>query len=362
MQNIVYADVDGTIGFIAPGLVPIRGRGDGWLPAPGWTGEYDWVGFVPFTALPSAINPPSGHFVSANNKIIPDGYPRFLGRDWDLPNRAERIEALLAASPVQTPASSAAIQADTLSLMAQRLVPLMTRINAADEAASEAIGRLRRWDFHMDRDKVEPLLFTAWLREFSREILFARLGDAATGYWDLKPRVIEAVLTGHEGWCDGQRQPGLKSCNFRLADSLAAALGQLRQVYGADMTQWRWGRAHTATFANPVFSRIAVLRDWLDISIPASGGYDTLDRGPSTIRDDDHPFAQRFGAGLRIITDLAAPSDAMMMISPGQSGNPLSGRFADLLRRWRDFMWLMPGRAATAETLVLAPEPLESRR
>ena len=112
------------------------------------------------------------------------------------------------------------------------------------------------------------------------------------------------------------------------------------------MTQWQWGRAHIAMFANPVFSRIPIMRDWLGIGIPTSGGYDTLDRGPSTIRDDAQPFAQRFGAGLRIITDLATPNDAIMMVTPGQSGNPLSGHFADLLRRWR---------------LVLVPEPLESR-
>jgi len=361
IQNIVYADVDGTIGFTAPGLVPIRRGGEGWLPAPGWTGEYDWVGFVPFAALPSAINPPSGHFVSANNKIVPPGYPYFLSRDWDLPNRAERIETLLAASLVQTPASSAAIEADTLSLMAQRLVPLMTRISSADEASDEALLRLRRWDFHMDRDQVEPLLFTAWLREFSREILFDRLGEAVSSYWDLQPRVMEAVLTEHQDWCDDPSKPGQKSCATGLADSLRAAIVQLSRAYGADMTRWQWGRAHFAVFANPVFSRIPLLRDWLGVSIPTSGGYDTLDRGPSTVRDDARPFAQRFGAGLRIIADLAAPSEARMMITPGQSGNPLSDHFADLLRRWRDFAWLVPGRSAAAATLVLAPEPLGSK-
>jgi penicillin amidase len=361
IQNIVYADVDGTIGFTAPGLVPIRRSGEGWMPAPGWTGEYDWAGFVPFAALPSAINPPSGYFASANNKIVPDTYPYFLGRDWDLPNRAERIEALLAASSIQTPASSADIQADTLSLMAQRLVPLMTRISAADKASDQAVLLLRRWDFHMDRDQVEPLLFTAWLREFSREILFDRLGDAVSNYWDLKPRVIEAVLTEHQDWCDNPRQPGNKGCASRLADSLRTALVQLSQTYGADITQWRWGRAHFAVFANPVFSRIPLLRDWLGVSIPTSGGYDTLDRGPSTVRDDAHPFAQRFGAGLRIITDLEAPNEANMMITPGQSGNPLSGHFADLLRRWRDFAWLAPGRSAAAANLVLVLEPSEPR-
>jgi penicillin G amidase len=357
IQNMVYGDVDGTIGFIAPGLVPVRRNGQGWLPAPGWTGEYDWSGFVPFTALPSAVNPPSGHFVGANNKIVPDSYPYFLSRDWDLPNRAERIEALLAATPLQTPQTSAAIEADTLSLMAQHLVPLMTRLVDRKPATVEAIGLLQHWDFHMDADKVEPLLFTAWLREFSHSILYGRFGDAVADYWDLKPRVMEAVLTERPDWCGDPKQPGEGSCSTRLAVTLETALAQLRRDYGAYMAQWRWGRAHIAIFANPVFSRIPVLRDWFEVSVPTPGAYDTLNRGPSTIRDETKPFEHRYGAGLRIITDLAAPGDSRMMTTPGQSGDPLSGHFADLLRRWRDFDWLVPGRSTTVSTLVLVPRP-----
>jgi penicillin amidase len=356
MQNIIYADTDGTIGFIAPGRVPIRGRGDGWLPVPGWTGEYDWRGFVPFSALPSAENPPSGRFVSANNKIVPESYPYFLSRDWDLPNRAERIEALLAAMPVQTPQASAAIEADTLSLMAQKLVPLMTRIvgRGEGERGQAAIELLQRWDCHMDREKVEPLLFTAWLREFSHAVLFGRFGEAVSDYWDLRPRVMEAVLTEHPDWCGDPKRPGEESCARRLGEALDAALTRLRRTYDEDIKEWRWGRAHVAVFANPVFSRIPVLRDWFAVSIPTAGSYDTLNRGPSTIRDDESPFEQRYGAGLRIITDLASPSNARVITTPGQSGNPLSGHFADLLGRWRDFDWLVPGRSAAA-TLVLAP-------
>src|SRR5207244_1513900 len=135
-------DADGTIGFIAPARVPIRKKGNGWLPVPGWTGEYDWTGFIPFDELPQASNPASGNFVSANNKIVPASYPYFLSRDWDLPNRAQRIEELLAAAPHQSPTASASIQADNLSIMARRLVPLMARIAPAGEPAGEAIARL----------------------------------------------------------------------------------------------------------------------------------------------------------------------------------------------------------------------------
>jgi penicillin G amidase len=355
-QNVVYGDASGTIGFIAPGRIPIRKSGDGWLPVPGWTGDYDWTGFIPFDELPQASNPASGHFISANNKIVPNRYPYFLSRDWDLPNRAERIGELLAAVPQQSPAASAAIQADTLSIAARRLVPMMTRIVPVSGLAREAIKRLREWDFRMDPDKVEPLLFTAWLRAFSHAVFLRRLGEAAADYWDLKPEVIEVVLTAHPEWC-GEPKEQTASCDTTLSAALDAALTELAQAYGPEMLQWQWGRAHVAQFPNPVFSRIAVLRDWLHTAVPTPGGTDTVNRGSPTIRDEAHPYAQRFGAGLRIVTDLASPADSRMIAVPGQSGNPLSTHFSDLLQRWRQFDWLVPGRAAAVATLTLESSP-----
>ena len=398
-QNMVYGDSSGTIGFIAPGRIPVRKQGNGWLPVPGWTGEYDWTGVIPFTDLPQATQPASGHFVSANNKVVPDTYRYFLSRDWDLPNRAKRIGELLAATPKQSPATSAAIQADTLSLAARRLVPLMTRIVPRSEPGSgpggksesklahEAIKRLRVWDFHMDAAKVEPLLFTAWLREFAHQVFFGRLGDAATDYWSLHPQIIETVLSAHPEWCGSPARPLLNpppqagegrvgaetgtetsganrvvakqeaaaTCDALLTTTLDATLAGLRGMFGPDMTNWQWGRAHVAEFPNHVFGGIPMLRDWVAVGIASDGGFDTVNRGSTTIRDDAHPYTQRFGAGLRIITDLAAPAESRMIVVPGQSGNPLSPHFSDLLHHWRQFDWLVPGRAAPISTLTLAP-------
>jgi penicillin amidase len=351
-QNIVYGDAGGTIGFIAAGYIPIRRQGQGWLPEPGWTGAYDWTGTIPFDELPQAVDPPSGRFVSANNRIVPQSYRYFISRGWDLPNRAARITQLLERTPRQTPQASAAIMADTQSIMAQHLAPLMTAISPESADARQAIERLRRWDFHMDRDKVAPLLFTAWLREFSRSVLFGRFGNAISGYWDLRPRVVEAVLTRHPDWCAA---PGVADCGGRLVATLEQALERLRRSYGSDMGDWKWGRAHVARFANPVLDQVPLVGDLLRVAIPASGGSDTVNRGPSTITDDSDPFAERFGAGLRIITDLAMPEDARMMIVPGQSGNPLSRHYANLLRPWRDFAWLVPGRSPAAAALTLVP-------
>ena len=355
-QNIVYADTGGTIGFVAAGRIPIRKSGDGWLPVPGWSGDYDWLGFIPFDQLPQGTNPASGHFVSANNKIVPDSYPYFISRDWDLPDRAERIEALLTATPKQSVEASAAIQADTLSLEAKRLVPLMTKIVPSSDMAREAVERLQTWDFHMDADKIEPLLFTAWLRAFAHSILTSRLGDVAADYWGLKPEVMFNVLTQRPDWCAEPNRPA-EACEIRLSQALDTALDELRHSYGDEMAQWQWGRAHIAYFPNAIFERVPLLRNWLRVTIPTPGGYDTVNRGPSTIRDDAHPYEQRFGAGLRIITDMAAPEESRMMIAPGQSGNPLSQHYADLLARWRAFNWLIPAHGTPNANLTLAPVP-----
>ena len=148
---------------------------------------------------------------------------------------------------------------------------------------------------------------------------------------------------------------GAETCDELLAGALDAALAELGRAYGPEMAQWQWRRAHTAEFASPVLGRVALLRDWVDVGVPSSGGFDTINRGSTTIRDDAHPYQQRFGAGLRIITDLAAPGESRMITVPGQSGNPLSPHFSDLLQRWRDFDYLIPGRATAVATFTLEP-------
>jgi penicillin amidase len=355
-QNIVYADVDGTIGFTAPARIPIRARGDGWLPVPGWTGDYDWTGFIPFDDLPRAVNPPAGHFVSANNKIVPDSYPYFIGRDWDIPNRAERITALLDAGGPQSLDSSAAIQADTMSLMVGQVLPLLLRVPATDDRTTAAYALLRAWDGRMQRDRPAPLIFTAWLRELNRALFEPRLGAAFGDYWGLRPLVLRDILTEHPEWCNKASTQGPEGCNPQIAASLNRALDELGQSYGSDMTRWRWGTAHQASFPHPLFDSIPVLQDLLKTQIPADGGSDTVNRGEMRIAASEEPFLDRHGAGLRMILDFADLDASRFMMVPGESGNPLSPHYSDLLRPWRDFAWLTLGRDVGGETLVLAPK------
>jgi len=348
-QNILYADSAGHIGFFAPGRVPIRAKGDGWLPAPGWSGDYDWTGFIPTAELPSAFDPPLQRLVTANNRIVPKNYGYFLSRDWDLPNRAERIAALLDAKPKQSPDSMAKIQGDTLSLMARDLLPLMLATLPSNPRAQSAMDSLRAWDGHMDRDKPEPLIFSAWLRELNRTLFAPKLGPDFEDYWGLRPDAVRAVLTAHPDWC------GASGCGGALAQSLDRALDDLSARYGSNPAGWSWGHAHRALFEHPLWSKLPRLRDWLTPSIAADGGIDTVNAGAFFVNDDDAPFADRHGPVMRMIVDMAAPDDARFMVVPGQSGNPVSPHWADLLTPWRNVDYVRFGGDASGGTLVLAP-------
>ncbi len=354
-QNIVYADVDGHIGFFAPAQIPIRAKGDGLMPAQGATGENDWTGYVPFDALPQSFDPPSGRFIAANNKIVPNSYPYLITRDWELPYRAERIAELLDKTPMQSPDAAAAIQADTVSLMARRLLPLMLKAKPASALGQAAIQRLPGWDDRMARARVEPLLFVAWLREFNRQILADKLGTMFEDYWGLHPDVIENILTAHPEWCDNRETPEVETCDRQLAAALDRAVRALTRLYGDDMDQWRWALAHPASFAHPIWSRLPWIASWLALVIPDDGGFDTIDNATTNVSSATQPFTAIHGPTMRMIVDMASPDAARFMIVPGESGNLLSAHYGDLMTPWRDVRYLSFSDDARGGVLVLAP-------
>ena len=202
-QNIVYADVDGNIGFFAPGRVPIRRSGNGRLPVPGWTGAFDWEGFIPFSALPRAYNPPSGVVVTANNKIVPDNYPYLLTLDWAPPFRARRIEQLLAASETHDVASFRDIQADTTSLIGLDFLPHLISASPGTEMGRAAQRRLAGWHGDMARDAPEPLIYSAWHRAVSGLVYADALGSNLPNYWHFPTLFLDWILNRGGGhWCN----------------------------------------------------------------------------------------------------------------------------------------------------------------
>jgi penicillin amidase len=222
-------------------------------------------------------------------------------------------------------------------------------------AAVDALRRLGGWDDRMERGRVEPLLFTAWLREFNRQILADKLGGSFEDYWGLHPDVIENILTRHQDWCDNRETPDVETCPQQLGAALDRAVDDLRQRYGSDVNLWNWGAAHPAIFPHPIWSHLPLIASWLALAIPDDGGFDTIDNGSMVVRDEAQPFTAIHGPTMRMIVDMASPDAARFMLTPGQSGNLLSSYYGDLMMPWRDVTYLAFSDDASGGVLVLAP-------
>jgi len=366
-QNLGYADVDGNIGFIAPAKIPIRKRANdlqGLAPAPGWDARYDWAGFIPFDELPRAFNPQSGKIVTANHKIVPPGYRYSITHEWDAPYRANRIDELLEAVKKHDRASFARMQADVVSLAARELLPRMVAIQGRSMEATEVLKWLAAWDGAMTADRPEPLIFTAWMRELARALYADELGPAFRAAWRSRPMFLDDVLSDRNAesrWCDDVNTARLETCEEVLATSLEKALESLRKRYGRDADRWKWGEAHTARLRHRPFSRSAWLRGYFDITAPSPGDGYTINRGDMDFSDEAEPFPNRHASSLRAIYDLADPDASRFIMPGGQSGNPLSAHYRDLMPLWArgDYLPMVTERkkleAAGTRRLVLRP-------
>ncbi len=372
-QNMVFADIDGNIGFVAPGRVPIRAAGNdlkGLAPAPGWDARYDWTGFIPFEDLPRQVNPPSSQIITANEKIVDDNYPYFITSEWALPYRARRIADLIGLRPKHNLDSFAAIQKDHVSLAMQELLPILRKAKPVQQREKIAVGILAQWDGSMDADRAEPLIASAWLREISRQIFADELGDALMNdYWEHRNfhQATVNVLKNQEGqakWCGNVIKPTppvVSDCDALILRALTIALDDLERRYGSGMSQWRWGSAHAALSEHRPFGKLPGLSSVFNLQTPTSGDTYTINAGRNNPRDEAAPFANRHAAGLRALYDLSDMENSRFMHSTGQSGNVFSPLYRNLLQRWAKVEYLpMQTERASVEknqlgTLTLAP-------
>ncbi len=359
-SNFLFADTKGDIGFIAPGLVPIRKGGWGLVPSPGWDGETDWNGFVPFEELPILLNPQSGRIVNSNNPIMDENYPHFLSFDWAPGYRAKRILDRIDDKALSVH-GAARIQQDHVSEMAKQLLSLMRDIEPADEFGRSILARLEKWNGQMSRQRPEPLIFSTWLMELNRAVYADELGELFNEYLTLRPKFIVSVLTGKQSWCDNVNTPETEDCHDRIRYALTRALDILKDKYGEDIGAWKWGNVHRARFSHKVLSPVPLLNRLVDLEIPTDGGSYTVNRGATHLNNSQGPFDNVHGAGYRAVYDLEDLRRSRFIIATGQSGNPVSSHYRDLMVDWRDGLYRRMGQSRAAmknaaeSVLVLTP-------
>ncbi|HEX6141118.1 MAG TPA: penicillin acylase family protein [Geminicoccaceae bacterium] len=332
-QNVFYADREGRIGLYVPGRVPVRRAGDGRVPVPGWTGAYDWTGWIPFGDLPHSLDPPTGELINANNQVVPDDYPYLLTTHWEASYRARRIGELIAGDEHDL-ARSAAVQADVLSMLARELLPRMLAAPAASERARAALERLRGWDLRMTIGAPEPLIFTAWYRQFTELAYRDELGGLLDSFGRARGRLVERTLAGSGGWCDDVGTAGTESCDDLLPAALDLALDELEARLGDDPDAWAWGEVHRAAMRHPIFRTLPVLGELFGIFPPVPGDGTTVNVAHPALRDGAERYASLHGPSFRGLYHLGAPDASRFMSATGQSGHPLSPHFDDLTPLW----------------------------
>ena len=364
-QNVVYADVDGNIGFQVAGQVPIRGPDNpvkGMAPVPGWERRFDWIGRIPFDALPTAYNPPAGALATANHKIVPDNYPYYLGSEWAEPYRIRRIHELLSAQEKHSIDSFRRMQGDVVSLMAREFLPILLENAPDNEQGRQAKALLGPWRGGMDPDRPEPLLFAAWYREITRGLYADELGERFEEAWGLRPLFVRAALTGQGSWCNDRAAARDRSCREVIGEALDRAWEDLVQHHGSDPQRWRWGEPHAALMRHLPFAQVPVLQWLFNLSVPTGGDTYTIDVGSVDVADSLTPFGNIHGPGFRAIYDLDDLDRSLFMQSTGQSGNPLSPLYANFLQPWAEVEFVpmstqaQTARAGALGTLVLLPQ------
>ena len=359
-QNIVYADVSGDIGFFSPGLVPLRKSGDGLAPVDGASGAFDWTGMIPFEQLPQLHNPPAGFAFNANNANVPDDHQPNFGRDWEENFRARRIQQFFDTIDKHSLDTSAEMQADILSLAAKALQPFIATIAPSDERARQAQAMLTSWNGAMDKNRVEPLIFTAFLRALHADLLQEKTGVNMEALGPFAATTLISLMRDHPSWCGAPDKPD-PDCRTALGRALDQSLALLVKRDGADMSQWRWGAEHVSLLEHKVYSHVPLLDRVSDLSVPSSGGFYTLDRGGGFDTPPDRPFARTQGGGFRGIYDLANPEKSRFMIATGESGHIFSRHYRDLVPLWNDVKSItLTGseddlRKAAGAELILSP-------
>ncbi|MEZ4666841.1 MAG: penicillin acylase family protein [Anaerolineae bacterium] len=381
-QNLIFADVDGNIGYQTPGNIPIRAAGhSGLLPVDGTTDKYEWKGYIPFDDLPRIYNPERGYIATANQAVVPLEYydqlkeklgdqfgadsNYFISQEWDYGYRAERINELIQTTGPHTAETITAIQGDDKIISAGEIASYLNAVDIGDAKYNEARDWMLNWDFQMTMDSQQAGLYAYFWWRLGEDIFHDQTKDIAgpnessQGMW----AVNLLVQKPDDGWWDDiNTTDKTETRDDILVRAFKEAYDQIVKDKGEDRTNWVWGKIHTATFvSNPLGqSGIDVIENMVNRGpVETSGGGSIVN---ATSWDyDSNGFKVRALPSMRMIVDLGDLSLSESIHTTGQSGHPFSPHYGDMIDLWRNIqyhpmLWTADQiNNAAAERLTLTP-------
>ncbi|WP_211658688.1 penicillin acylase family protein [Phytoactinopolyspora halophila] len=340
-QNLVYADVDGNIGYQAPGKIPVRGAGDGRYPVPGWTNDHQWRGYIPFDDLPSVFNPDEGMIVTANQPVASGEYPFLLTADFDHGHRAGRIRELLANATEGDARIDADtmvdIQMDTYSAAAEVLVPYLLDLPAPPDYYGDGLRMLRTWDYMQEPESGAAAYFNAVWRSVLdltfRDELPDALGPSGGARWI---EVMRDLLDSPDDpFWDTPETADVEGRDDILARAAEKARDEMTRLQGKDPEMWEWGRSHTLTLTNETFgtSGIGLVEDLFNLDPVAVGG------GSATVQANAWNSIEGYEVvwvpSMRMVVDLDDLDASRWVDLTGVSGHPRHRHYGDQTELWR---------------------------
>jgi penicillin amidase len=340
-QNFVYADTSGNIGYRMSGLLPVRDAENHTLPVDGSDPTYDWHGYVPAASMPRLFNPPTHVIATANNQIVPNDYPFYVTSNWDQGYRARRIVDLLSATRLLSPNDFAAIQTDVYAIPAAQLVPAYIAAgNAGGGDAAAAARALTGWNDRMDTNSSAAAVFEVATGELLREMLVPMLGTklydiyrsnySASGLYSV---LLQQIANPTPPFFGAQSADGAAAARDKtIASALSWAMGQLRDANGTLRT---WGQIHQAHFNHPLasvtplnlvfgLSPVARVGDTVTVNIGGDGGFSNTPPN----------YDQRTVPSMRQIINLGNFDASLWVTTTGESGEPYSAHYSDLIALW----------------------------
>jgi penicillin amidase len=335
-QNVVYADLDGNIGFQSTGHVPIRAAGDGSLPVSGADDAHEWTSYIPFDKLPSIYNPPSGVIATANGRITPDRYPYSISAQWEAPWRAERIYHVLESGRRFATADMLALENDVHSendlYAAERLVYAIDHAAKPSARTRQAADLMRNWDGRMLASSTAPTIAVRAGEELTRLLLEPRLGPAPE---DPKPQRTMLSWKSYDWqmqtvWLQNvllhQPKRWLPEKYPNYDELLTAAVEAAVNAPDApkDLASWHWGGVNAVDIEHPVLGKIPFVRRWAAPGVREQSGSKYTVKAVTR----DHGPSERFTA------NLADLDQSTLNTVTGQSGNFLSPHYMDQWKAW----------------------------
>nr|WP_197429234.1 penicillin acylase family protein [Microbacterium sp. CCH5-D1] len=363
-QNLIYADTEGNIGYQAPGRLPIRGAGDGWMPQPGWDSSYDWTGFIPFEELPVSYNPNSGYIVTANNAIVTDDYAYFLSRDWDYGYRAARIAHLIERRTAVAPLTAddmRDIQMDNEMWIGTQLATAMAEVDVSGAGASDAVDLLEAWDGQNSASSAAAAYANVLWSNLVQNIFAEREQPLPIDGQGRLFTVVSAMLTDPSDPLWTNEQLDADGMEQMLALSAEEAYDELAALQGTTISRWNWGDLHAITLTSDTLgsSGIAPIEALFNRGpFPVSGGASVVN---ATGWELGVSYATTTVPSMRMVVDLSDFDASTWNHLTGASGHAFHEHYTDQTADWAagaQKPWAYSTKAvksAAVDTLVLSP-------